>query len=246
MIRAVIVEDQSTHREVLRRNLATYCQDVTVISELKSGTEALQQLPSLAFDILFLDIELGDMNSFEMLHQLPQKDFHIIFVTSFDKYAVEAFKVHAVDFLLKPVEGPSLDQAIKRAMSHLFNTERRFGVISEYSIQKNNRLVVSDTNEYRFIDLSDIVYCRADVNYTDIFHLDGNCGLIKSTDTHNLKYYEEKLRAFGFVRIHQSFLVNRDHVVKIKKNPSELLLSTSLVLPVARDRKQDVIDFLSS
>jgi len=244
-IRGVIIEDESLHRDLLRRNLAAFCPDVQIVTEFKSGTEALKSLPSVAFDILFLDIELGDMTSFEMLQRMPYKDFHIIFITSFDKYAMQAFKVHAVDYLLKPVEGVQLDQAIKRAMSQIFSAERRYGVISEYSIQKNNRLLISDANEYKLIDFSSIVYCKADVNYTDIFHLDACINLLKSTDTHNLKYYEEKLKPFGFLRIHQSFLVNREHVSRIIKNPCEIVLSTSLVLPVARDRKQEVLDYLS-
>jgi two-component system, LytTR family, response regulator len=199
----------------------------------------------LQFDILFLDIELGDMNSFDMLQKMPHKDFHIIFITSFDKYALQAFKVHAVDYLLKPVEGPDLNLAIKRAMTQIFNEERRYGVLSEYSMQKNSRLLISETNEFKLIDLKNIIYCKADINYTDVYHLDVNGNLIKSTDTHNLKFYEEKLRPYGFLRIHQTFLVNREHVTRIKKNPCEIVLSTSLVLPVARDRKQDVLDYLS-
>jgi two-component system, LytTR family, response regulator len=241
-----MVEDESPHRDVLRRNLAAFCPDVQIIAEIKSGEEALLKLPSLSFDILFLDIELGDMNSFEMLQKLPHKDFHIIFITSFDRYAMQAFKVHAIDYLLKPVEGPELDLAIKRAMSQIFNAERRYGVISEYSIRKNSRLLISGANEYKLIDIANIVYCKADVNYTDVFHLDGNGVLVKSTDTQNLKHYEERLKSFGFLRIHQSFLVNREYVTKIKKNPCEIVLTTSLVLPVARERKQDVLDFLSS
>jgi two-component system LytT family response regulator len=245
MIRGVMIEDESLHRDVLRRNLMTFCPDVQIVAEIKSGADALQVLPSLSFDILFLDIELGDMTSFEMLQRLPYKDFHIIFITSFDSYAMQAFKVHAVDYLLKPVEGAELDQAIKRAMSQVFNTERRYGLISEYSMRKNNRLLISDASEYKLIDFSSIIYCKADVNYTDVFHLDKNNNLLKSTDTHNLKHYEEKLRPFGFIRIHQSFLVNREHVIKIKKNPCEIILSTSIVLPVARDRKQEMLDYLS-
>jgi two-component system, LytTR family, response regulator len=246
MIKGVIIEDQSVHREYLRKNLTAFCPEVQVIAELKSGAEALEKLPSLQFDILFLDIELGDMNSFELLQKMQHKDFHIIFITSFDKYAMQAFKVHAIDYLLKPVEGPDLNKAINRAMTQIFNEERRYGVISEYSMQKNSRLLISETNEFKLIDFKNIIYCKADVNYTDVIHFDGKGNLTKSTDTHNLKFYEEKLRSYGFVRIHQSFLVNKEHVTRIKKNPCEIVLSTSLVLPVARERKQDVLDFLSS
>ncbi|NVO21036.1 MAG: response regulator transcription factor [Bacteroidetes bacterium] len=246
MIKGVIVEDQANHRDVLRRNLITYCPDVQIVVELVSGEEALRVLPSLAFDILFLDIELGDMNSFDMLQKLPGKDFHIIFITSYDSYAMKAFEVHAVDYLLKPVDGTKLIDAIKRAMSNIFSTERRIGLVSEYSMSKNNHLLITCTNEYKLVDFSEIFYCRSDINYTDIYYLDESGTLIKSTETHNLKYFEEKLKPFGFLRIHQSYLVNKEHVTRIRKNPCEIVLSNNMSLPVSRDRKQDVIDFFNS
>jgi two-component system, LytTR family, response regulator len=246
MIRGVIIEDESLHREVLRRNLAAFCPDVQIIAEITSGAEALQKLPGLSFDILFLDIELGDMTSFEMLQKLPYQDFHIIFITSFDTYAIQAFKVQAVDYLLKPADGHELNIALRKAMTRIFSPERRYGVISEYSFRKNNRLLIASSNEYKLVDISNILYCKADINYTDVFYLDGNGGIAKVTDTMNLKHYEEKLKALGFMRIHQSYLVNKEHVIRMKKNPCEIELTTSLILPVARERKQEVIDSLSN
>jgi len=246
MIRAVIIDDESMHHEVLKRNLTLYCPEVQLVAEIFSGSEALAKLPSLEFDILFLDIELGDMNSFEMLHLLPDYDFHIIFITSFDQYAIQAFKVNAIDYLLKPVDGQELRLALSKAMNRHFNRESRHGLLSDYNIHKNNRLLISDTYELKLIDIKSIIYCQAAINYTDIYYLDSQGNVLKSTDSKNLKYYEEKLRSFGFIRLHQSFLANKDHILKVRKNPCVVVMSTGINLPVARERKQEVLEQIGS
>jgi len=245
MLGAVIVDDEPIHHDILKRNLTQFCAGVKVVGEYYSGNEALKALPGISFDILFLDIELGDMNSFEMLNQLPYTELHIIFITSFDKYALEAFRYHAVDYLLKPVEGVELSRAIKRAMSQIISRERQYKLISDYSFHKNSKLLVADIEEYKLIEISSIMYCKSDGNYTNICQLDPLVSDVKYTDTHNLKYFEEKLKPFGFIRIHQSYLVNREHVTRIRKNPCEVILGNNQCLPVARDRKQDILDQFS-
>lgn len=242
MLLSVIVDDQSNHRDILKHNLTQHCPEVKVIAEFSSGNEALTHLPSLKFDILFLDIELGDMNSFEMLQKLPIRDLHIIFITSFDKYAVQAFKVYAIDYLMKPVNGLELSHAIERAMSQIIDKERSLNLVSDYSFQKNNKLLVTEHNEYELIDVDSILCCKAYGNYTEILQLTVKGQDKKFTDTHNLKYFEEKLKSFGFIRIHQSYLVNKKHVSKIRKNPSEVVMVNGAVYPIARDRKQDILD----
>lgn len=245
MIGAVIVDDEPIHHDILKRNLSQFCPGVKVVGEFYSGNETLTALPQLAFDILFLDIELGDMNSFEMLKQLPYTDLHIIFITSFDKYALEAFRYHAVDYLLKPVDGAELSRAIERAMDQIISRERQYKLISDYSFNKNSKLLVADIEEYQLIEISSIIYCKSDGNYTNIYQVDAAGIEIRYTDTHNLKYFEEKLKPFRFIRIHQSYLVNREHVTRIRKNPCEVILSSGRCLPVARDRKQDILDDFS-
>jgi len=245
MIRAVIVDDEANHHDILKRNLSVYCPEVKIVAELFTGEQCLQQLPSMLFDILLLDIELGDMNSFEMLQKMPFTDLHIIFVTSFDKYALEAFRIHAVDYLLKPIDGKALRVAMDRAMLQILSKERRMDLIAEYSMRKNNRIIVPVANEYKLIEIENILYCKSDGNYTDIIYHDGKATERKITDTHHLKHYEEKLKAYGFIRIHQSYLVNKQYVTRIRKNPSEIILSNGSELPIARERKQIIIEYFS-
>jgi two-component system LytT family response regulator len=245
LIKAVIIDDEPVHHDVMKRNLNSFCPEVKVVAQLYSGEECIKQLPRLNVDILFMDIQLGDMNSFELLQKLPNSDYHIIFITSYDQYALQAFKVHAIDFLLKPVDGRELVYAIDRAMSQIISREKRQGLFADYAFHKNNKLIVSDTYEYRFIGIEKIMYCKADGNYTDIFYKDDSGIEQKFKDSHNLKYYEDKLLAFGFIRIHQSFLVNKEQVVKIKKKSFEVVMHNNITLPIARERRQLVMDWFS-
>jgi two-component system, LytTR family, response regulator len=243
MIRGVIIEDEPLHRGVIKRNLLAFCPDVKIVAEIESGAEAVKVLPGLKFDILFMDIELGDMDAFEILRSLPESDLHIIFVTSHDKYAMKAFEVHAVDYLLKPVDGAKLVKSVEKAMLQIISSEKRYEIGSDYSISKNNRLLISSNNEYKLVDIDKVVYCKADGNYTDVNFIDVHGAYTKITDAHNLKNYDEKLKHYGFIRIHQSFLVNKTYVTRIRKNPCEVILSNDVALPVARERKQEVLEF---
>jgi two-component system LytT family response regulator len=243
MIRAIIIDDEPIQHDILKRNLTSFCPEVKVTASFYSGAEAIAKLPSQDFDILLLDIELGDMNSFEMLQQTPLRDTHIIFFTSFDNYAFQAFRVHAVDYLLKPVDGGELRNAIDRAMAQIISRERSLRLIADYSLGKNNKILVPDGNDYKLINIDKILYCKSDGNYTDIIHIDQGESERRSTNTHSLRYFEEKLKPYGFIRVHQSYLVNKEYVSRIRKSPNEILLVNGTALPVARDRKHDVIEF---
>jgi len=195
-------------------------------------------------DLILMDIELADGQSFEIFSRVDVR-CPVIFTTAYDEFALKAFKVNSVDYLLKPVEGAELSRAIERAMDQIISRERQYKLISDYSFNKNSKLLVADIDEYKLIGISSIMYCKSDGNYTNICQIDADGNEIKYTDTHNLKYFEEKLKLYRFIRIHQSYLVNREHVTRIRKNPCEVILTSGRCLPVARDRKQDILDDFS-
>ena len=105
MIKTVILDHEPSHRKRLKNLVEEYCPEISLIGELSSGKTALKKLPDLQFELLLLDTELGDMNAFELLSQLPERDFLIIFISGIDKYAGKAFSLNAVDYLMKPIEG---------------------------------------------------------------------------------------------------------------------------------------------
>jgi len=118
-------------------------------------------------------------------------------------------------------------------------------LIADYSLSKNNKILVPEANDYKLITIDRILYCKSDGNYTDIIHIDQGGVESRSTTTHCLKYFEDKLKLYGFIRVHQSYLVNKEHVIRIRKSPSEIILVSGTTLPVARDRKHEVLEFFS-
>ena len=217
MINAVIIEDESIYMDDLTEKLNGLETEINIVSKITSGTEALKIVPKINFDLLFLDIELGDMTAFDFLERLKTHDFHIIFVTAFEQYAIKAFKVNAIDYLLKPVKEKELVFAVEKAMQQVFSYDRKQNLMVDYHLSVSNTLCVSDSNYYTYIPCKDILYCESDGNYTKIFYEeDGNNN--KMVATKNLLYFEKKLKAFNFIRIHQSVLVNSKLIKKIKYN----------------------------
>ncbi len=245
MINAVIVEDEAIYIEDLENKLKHFTPEVNVVARVTSGKEALMLLPKITFDVLLLDIELGDISAFDLLEKLTTDNYHIIFVTSFDHYAVKAFKANAIDYLLKPVEGEELRNAINKAKAQILTPERIVSLLSDYRFYKSKSILISEKTEYSLISIDSILYCEADGNYTNIhYELPGKEDLKISTKT--LKYFDEKLSEFNFLRISQSVLVNGEKVKKIVKRNNQLILHNGTTFTIAKRRKTNVIEQLSN
>ena len=244
MINAVIVEDESIHLEHLENNLREFCPEVNVVKKITSGTEAIEILPKLSFDLLLLDIELGDITAFEILEKLSWHNFHTIFVTAFDHYAVQAFKVNAIDYILKPVDGKDLRTGISKAMKRIFSEDKKINLLTDYHLSKSKCICISESDYFTYIPCCQILYCESSGNYTEI-HFEENGGVQEVLATKNLLYFERKLSAHQFIRIHQSVLVNRERIRKIKKSTGQLILNNGKKFDIARNRKKAIIELLS-
>ncbi len=245
MINAVIVEDEAIYMEYLESKLKQFAPEVNIIARATSGKEALTLLPKMTIDLLLLDIELGDMSAFDLLEKLKIHDYPIIFTTSFEQYAVKAFKANAIDYLLKPVEGEELRNAINKAKAKILTPERIVGLLSDYRFYKSKSILISEKTEYSLISIDSILYCEADGNYTNIhYELPGKEDVKISTKT--LKYFDNKLSEFNFIRISQSVLVNGEKVKKIVKRNNQLILHNGTTFTIAKRRKTDVIEQLSN
>jgi two-component system LytT family response regulator len=243
MISAVIIEDEAIHAESLLKKIKEYTPEVNVIKRISTGAEALELLPYITFDLLFLDIELGDMMAFDLIERLKIHDFHIIFVTSFEQYAIKAFKVNAIDYLLKPVNGEELLLAVSKAMRQIFTFDKKHDLMVDYHLSSSRMLCVSDSNFYTYIPCRDILYCLSDGNYTKIYYEESGDEK-KMVASRNLLYFEKKLKAYNFLRIHQSVLVNANQIKKIKKHNGELILRNGKIFEIARNRKKIIIEIL--
>ena len=243
MINAAIVEDEAIYLENLEAKLKQFAPEVNIITRISSGKEALQILPKISFDLLLLDIELGDMTAFDLLEKLKTHDYPIIFITSFEQYAIKAFKANAIDYLLKPVDGDELKAAVDKAKEKILTPEKITGLLFDYRLHKSNNLLISEKDEYSLLSFDSIVYCEADGNYT-IIHYEVLNKKHKKIATKTLKFFDEKLSPFNFLRISQSVLVNGDKVKKIVKKTNQMVMQNGESFPIAKRRKTEVIEKL--
>lgn len=234
MIKAILVDDEIHALEALEWDLQQYCPEVDIVGSAQDPIEGIRMIRSMSPDVVFLDIEMPKMNAFQMLDILGEPQFHVIFTTAYDEYAVKAFRVSAVDYLLKPVNKEELRQAIDRLLEERTRpTQSHLKVLRHNLQQEEDQTIVIPTVEgFEFIPVRDIVYCASDSNYTHM-HLHDRRIVVSKT----LKRVAELLPAELFFRTHQSFLINVKQVKKYLKGDATLVMSNGDRVDVSRSRK---------
>lgn len=239
-MKAFLVENERNLREVMKKLLQIHCPDVQIVGEAEGVKDSLKQIPQYDIDILFLDVELDDGTGMDILSQLKERPFHVIFVTAYNKYAIHAFRFSAIDYLLKPLDPDALIEAIYKVKEFRrkdLATHQVQALIENLS-QPNARkrkIVVNDKSNLFYIDIEDIYYLQAQGAYTEICLKDKVIFTSK-----NLKNYEDILVDAGFVRTHNSFIVNLAHVIKLNKADNLLELNNHKQVSVS-SRKREVL-----
>ena len=242
MINTLIIDDEVQSRESLRSYLNIYCPDVNLVDEAENVENGIRKIKKYKPDLVFLDVQMPDGTGFDLLNRFPERNFKTIFVSAYDQYAIKAFKFSAIDFLLKPVSSDELISAIKKLdLTHevrLLNKKIDLLLQNRGSFKK---IALPSMDEILFVQISDIVRCESDANYT-VFHLkDGQKKVVSRT----LKEYDEMLSGMGFCRVHHSQLVNLSYVTKyIKGEGGQLVLNNDDVIDVARRRKEALMERL--
>ncbi len=244
MINAVILDDEQ-HCVNLLENLINSSGEIILLASYTNAEQALKEMQNNSPDVLFLDIQLGNQSGFDFLQKINKVDFEIIFTTAFSEYAIQAFRLSAVDYLLKPIDEKDFHDAIVK-----LKKRRNQSAISQqldilfHNLEENTsskKIHVSTQDSILFIDLEDILYCQADINYTYL-HVFKNA---KYTVSKSLKHFEKLLIPFNFARIHNSYIVNLNHVVKYTKGKGGYVtLKNNTVLPVSTRRKEDFLNRL--
>jgi two-component system LytT family response regulator len=240
MLQAVIVDDEVSNIENLTILLNKYCPEIFVAGTATTVDQGLLVIRQVKPAIVFLDIQMPVRNGFELLKNIKNPDFEVIFVTAFDQYAIEAIRFSAIDYLLKPVNINELVNAVDRAIANVekkMRNQRLENLI--YSINNKNqlRIAIPGNKETVFINPATILFCKSDNNYT-IFHLKNKQ---KHTSSKPIFEYEELLSAHGFIRCHQSYLVNSAFIISwIKIDGDRLLMDQGHEIPVSRNRKEKV------
>ena len=212
-LKAIIVEDEANSREILSNYLAKYCPSVDLMGEAKSIEEAKKLIEKHALDLVFLDVEMPFGTGFDLLEQLPDRTFETVFVTAYNHYAIDALNSHAAYYLMKPI---NIDELIK-AVDYVSEIRRKEDALEDRVLtpklnKVDGKITLPQQDGFQVLNVADILYCKADDNYTEIY-LENKKILVSKT----LKYFEEALTQFAFARIHKSYLVNVNEVVKYRK-----------------------------
>ena len=243
-ISCVIVEDDASAVAMAREAIESHFPKVQIVGCATCVATARPLLAATNPDFVLLDINLEDGDAFTLLRQFESVPFKIVFVTAFDRYAVEAFKFSALDYVLKPYAPAELVAAIGKVIQELTQEDYQYQLqafLHNYSTDATvKKLVLKNVEAVHVIDVVDILYIQSDSNYSSFFLTNRQKIVVAKT----LKIFEEKLRGGRFFRIHQRYLVNINHVRSFDKLNDTLLLSDAILLPVAQSKKKLLIHYL--
>lgn len=243
-IKALIIDDEATAIETLSLMCHHYIPEITALETTTNPAEGILLIRNFNPDILFIDIQMPRMSGFDLLRQVPDPEFGIVFTTAHDEYAIDAIRFSALDYLLKPIDAEELRNAFDRYMLKKRNLQ------TDKSLYKNfmHNLQVKNTADFKlalptlqgtfFYKPEQIIRLEGEGNYTRFSFTDGHSLLVAYT----LKNYEVMLTAQGFLRVHKSHLVNAAHVKSYKDNA--LVMADQSTVEISRRRKEDVLEAL--
>jgi two-component system LytT family response regulator len=246
MIKIIVVENEKAIADNFIKLLNKLFNDIDIIDVCDNVSAAVMSIKKHSPELVFLDVELNNgETSFDILKQIPSVNFEIIFVTAYDKYALQAIKFSALDYLLKPVTEEDLTDAIYRfkqkknsfnpkQLETLFSNLQRGPVMSQVALPTMNGL--------DFVAVENILYCQGEGSQTAAYLRTQALPIILSK---TLKECEELLNSNGFYRIHKSYLINLNHIKKyIKGKDGQVLMSNDKTLEVSRNYKDAFLEYL--
>ena len=238
MIRSIIVDDEKKSRENLKVLITDFCQGVEVLEMCQDVDEALQVIPKLKPDVVFLDIQLRKETGFDLLEKLKNVEFEIIFTTAYSEYDTKAFRFAAIDYLMKPIHVDELRSAIERLQKRMGGniTDRLQHLVQNMSAPSTEhfKIAIPTTEGLLFVKVTDILYCIASGNYTEIVMADRQQHMV----TRTLKEYEDILEGQEFFRIHHSYLINLRHLKKyVRGDGGYVVMNDDKSLDVSKRKK---------
>lgn len=247
-MKALIVDDEASNRENLQQLLLVYAPDVEVCALAEDVDTGLKAITLHRPELVFLDIQLYEQSGFDLLKQLGEINFELIFVTAYDQYGIQAVKFAALDYLLKPIDIDELTAAINKARKAIRQKQKneRLGYLLEYLKDDNQikpRIALPLFGETRYVNINDIVRCEADNTYTRFALNSGEQILVSKT----LKEYADMLLNYGFLRSHQSHLVNTAFIKSwLREDGGSLLLTDGVKIPVSKLNREKVKEMLAA
>lgn len=244
-IKALIIDDEINNCENLKNILAQYCPEVKVLAMGHSAIQGLELIEIHQPELVFLDIQMPDGTGFDLLERINNPDFNVIFVTAYNEYAIKALRLSAIDYLLKPVNILDLKAAVSRALDRKKNDEKEAiqNYISNISRENGEHKIALPTAErILYVMISEIIRFQGESNYTHVYLIEDRHVLVSRT----LKEYEELLSGSGFIRTHQSHMVNEKHVKSYEKQDGGYLeMTDGTQIGISRQRKEHVLSLLA-
>lgn len=248
-MKILLIDNEDEIRSILKEMILVWSKENYEIDEADGVATGIQKINSFEPDIVLLDVEMNDGTGFDLLKQVQNPTFQLIFTTAHNKYAVQAFKFSAIDYLLKPIDPLELNNSLAKAKENVANNtlQRQLSVLMQQFSTKNEsekQIVLKDIDKTYFIKISDILFCEAEGSYTK-FYISNNETIFVSRNLHS---YEELLAPAGFIRTHHSCLVNpsKIKVFDRKTDSGILILESGHTIPVSQRKKDFVIQFLEN
>ncbi|SRR5690554_4183531 len=247
MTRIIIIDDEVHCTKVLESLIGKTHSDYKIIGIFTNPLEGLAFIRQNPPDLLFLDIEMPNLNGFALLDKLLPIDFDIIFTTAYDQYAIKAFQYSAINYLLKPITEKSIVNALSSWEKRRKKTSpEQWKLLQNHhqdSSQPPSQIALPTGVGYQIVEINNIVRCQSDSNYTNIFCHTHNKILISRT----LKEIEELLNDHGFLRVHQSHLINPQFVKGILKHDGgSLIMQDNAEIPVSRQKSKQINEILET
>lgn len=239
MLKAIIIDDEEGARETLLTLIQNYCTDITVEASFSNVPEGVLGINKIKPDLVFLDIEMPDYNGFELFGFFQEINFEIIFVTAYNEFALKAFEVSAIDYLLKPVELEGLQKAIQKVKEKktLSNMSQRLELMNSISKGEEIKKITLPMNDgLLFVEIADIILFAADRAYTDVYLKNGS----KITVSKPMRIFEDILNNRPlFFRPHRSHLINLNYVRKYLRGESSIIMDNNMDVSISREKKQE-------
>lgn len=237
-IKCIIVDDEESARDVLSNLLTRFCPQVEILDKCSNILQAVESVKKHQPDVVFLDIEMPNYAGYEIVKFFDKIDFEIIFVTAFDKYALRAFEIAALDYLLKPVDIERLKQTVERLESHIDDKQysERISVMTDTLKEKElKNIAVIDKGFQKIIAVENIIAIEAQESYCNIHTVQGI-----SVASKNLKHFESVFEEHpDFIRVHKSWIINKKHLINYSKSDLEINLTKGIVAKLSKYKKAE-------
>jgi two-component system LytT family response regulator len=245
-LKTILIDDELPSLENLQQKLEEFCPDISIIATVQKPEEAIRLIEFHQPDVIFLDIEMPRMNGFKMLEEIKEKNFDIVFITAYNHYAIDAIRISAFDYMVKPVGVKDLQNSVNRLIkSHRKQMPEKLDVLRQNlsnSRTQNDKITIVTNEGVDFYEISQIIRIESSSNYSKIHFKEGKVLLV----TKLLKDFEEILTPYRFYRIHNSHLINLSYIKKyLRGDGGQVIMQNNEVIDVARRKKEEFLKLIS-